>query len=90
LGSANGLFTTARSFGQAIGAALAAALLNHQLREFGALHVLRELADSATSSHALAAYVEAQTFAFRAGAAFGLVGAVVSALRGPDVATRSK
>jgi len=40
LGGANGFFTTARNFGQAIGAALAAAILGHGLGPSGAAEVL--------------------------------------------------
>ncbi|MCE9547715.1 MAG: MFS transporter [Planctomycetia bacterium] len=84
LGAANGFFTTARSFGQAIGAALAASLLGHGLQALGALHVLTERPGTAIGSHTLDIYLQAQTFAFCTGAALGLVGAVLSALRGKE------
>jgi EmrB/QacA subfamily drug resistance transporter len=84
LGAANGFFTTARNFGQALGAALAAALLGHGLGPSGAAEVLAQAPGAAAQGPSLDAYVQAQAFAFRVGAALGLVGAVISALRGSD------
>ena len=85
LGSANGFFTTARSFGQALGAALAAAMLGQGLGASGAVEVLSQAPGAAAGNPTLNAYVQAQAFAFRVGAALGLVGAVISALRGSEV-----
>jgi hypothetical protein len=85
LGAANDFFTTARNFGQAIGAALAAALLGHGLGPAGAAEVLARAPAAVASDPSLDAYVQAQAFALRTSAALGLVGAVVSALRGSEV-----
>ena len=90
LGSANGFFTTSRNFGQAIGAALAATILGEGMRLAGAPNVLAMTHDAAAGTPFLEAYVHAQSFAFRIGAALGLVGAMISALRGSDVATSGK
>jgi sugar phosphate permease len=84
LGGANGFFTTARNFGQAIGAALAAAILGQGLGPSGAAEVLAWAPGAMAGGPALDAYVQAQAFAFRVGAALGLVGAVISALRGSE------
>lgn len=84
LGAANGFFTTARSFGQAIGAALAATLLDQGLRASGAMQLLSESPDAVVAGTALDAYVQSQAFAFRIGAALGLVGALISVMRGKD------
>jgi len=85
LGGANGFFTTARNFGQAIGAALAAAILGLGLGPSGASEILARTHDALTGGPSLDAYVQAQAFAFRVGASLGLVGAVISALRGSEV-----
>lgn len=84
LGGANGFFTTARNFGQAIGAALAAAILDHGLGASGAAEVVARAPDAVIGGPSLDAYVEAQAFAFRVGGTLGLVGAVISALRGRE------
>jgi Na+/melibiose symporter-like transporter len=86
LGGANGFFTAAKYFGQAIGAALAAAVLGHGLGPTGAAEVLAPSASAGGASLGayLGAYVQAQAFAFRVGAALGLVGVVISALRGSE------
>lgn len=84
LGAANGFFTTARSFGQAIGAALAATLLDQGLRAAGAIQVLAMSPDSVVSSSVLDTYVGSQRFAFQIGAGLGLVGVVISVMRGKD------
>lgn len=84
LGAANGFFTTARNFGQAIGAALAAAILGHGLGPSGAAEVLAQTPDAVARGPSRDAYVQAQAFAFRVGAGLGLVGAVISALRGSN------
>jgi len=85
LGGANGFFTTARNFGQAIGAALAAAILGHGLGPSGAAETLARARDALAGGPSLDAYVQAQAFAFRVGASLGLVGAVISALRGSEI-----
>jgi EmrB/QacA subfamily drug resistance transporter len=87
LGGANGFFTTARNFGQAIGAALAAAILGQGLGPSGAAEVLALVPGAIASGSSLDAYVQAQAFAFRVGAGLGLVGAVISALRGSESAS---
>jgi EmrB/QacA subfamily drug resistance transporter len=88
LGSANGFFTTARNFGQALGAALAAALLTAGLGPHGAVQAL------AGSTHLDPAlrelYVHAQQHAFRIGAVFGLVGIFFSVFRGPPAPFAAK
>ena len=73
-------FSTARNFGQAIGAAIAATLVSHGL---GPEELGKGLAGLAGPG--LDAYVAAQRSAFRLAAALGLVGAGISALRGPEV-----
>jgi EmrB/QacA subfamily drug resistance transporter len=85
LGGANGFFTTSRNFGQAIGAALAAAILGQGLGPSGAAEMLASARDALPGGSALEAYVHAQAFAFRVGASLGLVGAVISALRGSEL-----
>jgi EmrB/QacA subfamily drug resistance transporter len=85
LGGANGFFTTARNFGQAIGAALAAAILGHGLGPSGAAEVLAQAPDALAGRPSLDAYVHAQALAFQVGGALGLAGAVISALRGSEL-----
>jgi EmrB/QacA subfamily drug resistance transporter len=85
LGGANGFFTTAKNFGQAMGAALAAAVLGHGLGPSGAAEVLAQAPSASAGGASLGAYVQAQAFTFRVGAALGLVGAVISALRGSEI-----
>ncbi|HVE15677.1 MAG TPA: MFS transporter [Chthoniobacterales bacterium] len=81
LGSANGFFTTARNFGQALGAALAAALLTAGLGPHGAMQALTGGGHLDPSLREL--YVHAQQHAFQIGTAFGLVGILLSVFRGP-------
>jgi MFS family permease len=81
LGSANGFFTTARNFGQALGAALAAALLTAGLGPRGAMQALTGGGHLDSALREL--YVHAQQHAFQIGAAFGLVGILLSVFRGP-------
>jgi hypothetical protein len=81
----NVFFTTARNFGQAIGAALAATILGQGLGPSGAAEVLAWAPGAMASGPSLDAYVQAQAFAFRVGAALGLVGAVISVLRGSEI-----
>src|SRR4030095_7291999 len=69
LGGANGFFTTARNFGQAIGAALAAAILGHGLGPSGAAEVLAWAPGAMAGGPSLDTYLQAQAFAFRVGAA---------------------
>ena len=88
LSAANGFFTMARNFGQAIGVALAAAFLDHGLRR-GGMHGLERGAESLVSGSTLNGYVEAQALAYRVAAGLGLLGAVISALRGAEVSAAS-
>ena len=85
LGAANGFFTTSRNFGQAIGAALAAAILGQGLGPSGAAEMMARARDVLAVAPSFDAYVQAQAFAFRVGASLGLVGAVISALRGGEI-----
>ena len=85
LGQANGFFVTARSFGQAIGAALAAAILDQGLGASGAAGALAHARDALAGGPSIDAYVQAQAFAFRVGAALGMVGVVISAMRGGEI-----
>jgi EmrB/QacA subfamily drug resistance transporter len=84
LGVANGFLATARNFGQAIGAAVAATLLARGLGPAGSVEALAGPAGVRLGGPHLENYLAAQQFAFRLAAVFGLVGAVVSALRGAE------
>ena len=84
LGVANGFLSTARNFGQAIGAALAATFLAEGLGAAGS-GALAGRVGAQLGGHHLAAFLAAQQFAFRLAAALGLVGAVISVLRGAEV-----
>ncbi|MBX9582288.1 MAG: MFS transporter [Gemmataceae bacterium] len=84
LGVANGFLATARNFGQAIGAAVAATLLAQGLGAAGSVEALAGPAGARLGGPHLENYLAAQQFAFRLAAAIGLVGAVVSALRGAE------
>jgi EmrB/QacA subfamily drug resistance transporter len=83
LGAASGFFTMARNFGQAIGVSLAAAILSHGLHS-GGVAGLAPGSGAVADGPYLTAYVESQAMAYRVAAALGLVGALLSALRGPD------
>jgi EmrB/QacA subfamily drug resistance transporter len=85
LSVANGFFSTARNFGQAIGAALAATLLARGLGPAGSGEALAGPVGAQLGGHHLEAFLAAQQFAFRLAAALGLVGAVISVLRGAEV-----
>src|SRR5262245_12559681 len=85
LSVANGFLSTARNFGQAIGAALAATLLAQGLGSAGSGEALAEPVGAKLGGHHLQAFVTAQQFAFRLAAALGLVGALISVLRGAEV-----
>jgi EmrB/QacA subfamily drug resistance transporter len=85
LGAANGFFVTARNFGQAIGAALAAAILDYGLGASGTAGTLANARDAFAGGVSLDAYAQAQAIAFRVGAALGMVGVVISALRGSEI-----
>lgn len=82
LSVANGFLSTARNFGQAIGAALAATLLARALGAAGAEGALGGAVGARLAGAHLDAFVEAQRFAFQLAALLGLVGAAISALRG--------
>lgn len=84
LGVANGVFSTARNFGQAVGAAVAATLLAHGLGPGVSGEVLAGPVGERLAGPHLEDFVSAQRFAFRLAAAVALAGAVVSALRGPE------
>jgi EmrB/QacA subfamily drug resistance transporter len=85
LSVANGFLSTARNFGQAIGAALAATLLAQGLGPAGSGEALAGPVGAQLGGYHLEAFLAAQQFAFRLAAALGLVGAVISALRGVEV-----
>ena len=83
LGEANGFFVTARNFGQAIGAALAAAILDQGLVTSGTADVLATGPRCIGGSIIPDAYVQAQAFAFGSAPPWGLWG-YISALRGGE------
>ena len=85
LGVANGFLSTARNFGQALGAALAATFLAEGLRAAGAGEALAGPVGARLGGPHLGAFLAAQQCAFRLAAALGLVGAVISGLRGVEV-----
>jgi EmrB/QacA subfamily drug resistance transporter len=85
LSVANGFFSTARNFGQALGAALAATLLARGLGPAGSGEALAGPAGAPLGGRHLEAFLAAQQFAFRLAAALGLVGALISVLRGAEV-----
>ena len=89
LGVANGFLSTARNFGQALGAALAATFLAEGLGAAGAGEALAGPVGARLGGHHLGAFLAAQQFAFRLAAALGLVGAVISVLRGVEVPVAS-
>ena len=73
-----------RHFGQAIGASLAAEILAEGL---GSPQAFRTLADSIgtkAADHLFAAYIVGQSNAFKVAATLGILGAIISAQRGPD------
>jgi len=84
LSVANGCFATARNFGQAIGASIAAEILAGGLGARGAVEVLGGAPGAAIHAAYLGPYVRAQSVAFAVAAGLGLAGAVISALRGAD------
>ncbi|WP_198537968.1 MFS transporter [Vulcanococcus limneticus] len=85
LSVANGFLSMARNFGQAIGAALAATLLAHGLGVAGADGALAGAVGARLSGQPLDAFLGAQQLAYRLAAAMGLVGAVVSVVRGAEL-----
>lgn len=85
LGSANGFFTTARNFGQAIGVSIAAALLVAGMANTGAEGLLSQTRPEQLDPTLLGIYASAQDTAFRVTAAFALAGAIFSALRGSPI-----
>jgi EmrB/QacA subfamily drug resistance transporter len=89
LGAANGFFTTARNFGQAIGAALAGTLLGQGMEAAGFKSTLVPDPASLVGTGWVDNYLQSQAFAFRVGATLGLLGAVISALRGSEVQAAS-
>jgi EmrB/QacA subfamily drug resistance transporter len=85
LSVANGFLSTARNFGQAIGAALAATLLAQGLGPAGSGEALAGPVGAQLRGPHLEAFLAAQQFAFRLAVALGLIGAVISVLRGAEV-----
>jgi hypothetical protein len=85
LSVANGFLSTARNFGQAIGAALAATLLAQGLGPAGSGEAFAGPVGAPLRGQHLEAFLAAQQFAFRLAAALGLIGAVISVLRGAEV-----
>jgi EmrB/QacA subfamily drug resistance transporter len=85
LGAANGFFTMARTFGQAIGVAVAATILAAGLGPTGDRAPAARAHDAVAEAAFQDAFVQAQALAYRVAAALGLVGAVISALRGGEV-----
>lgn len=85
LSVANGFLSTARNFGQAIGAALAATLLARGLGPAGSGEALAGPVGAQLHGPHLEAFLAAQQFALRLAAALGLIGAVISVLRGAEV-----
>lgn len=84
LSVANGFLSTSRNFGQAIGTALAAALLAHGLGAAGADAALAGEVGARLGGAELEAFLGAQQLAFRLAAALGLVGALISVTRGAE------
>jgi EmrB/QacA subfamily drug resistance transporter len=85
LGVANGFLSTARNFGQAMGAALAATFLAEGLGAAGSGEALAGPVGARLDGEHLDAFLTAQQFAFRLAAGLGLAGAVISVLRGAEV-----
>ncbi len=85
LGSANGFFTMSRNFGQALGVSLAAAILGASVAGTGAGKLLAGVHPEHARETVFAIYTSGQIVAFHVAAAIGLVGAVVSAFRGPPI-----
>lgn len=85
LGSANGFFTMARNFGQALGVSLAAAFLGAGVAGTGAGKLLSGYHPVHAQEALFSIYTSAQGTAFQVAAAIGLAGAIVSAFRGPPI-----
>lgn len=81
LGSANGLFTTVRNFGQALGTVLASGLLGQGLKSVGMVASLGRDPGALDEVQYLSAFVQSQAHAFRVAALLALVGAGISVLR---------
>jgi len=84
----NGFLSTSRNFGQALGASLAGSILSIGLGSGGA-QVLAGRPGSVVTGTPLIHYMTAQHHAFQLAAALGLVGAVVSLLRGRESPQRN-
>jgi len=82
LGVGNGFLATSRNFGQAIGAAIAATLLAKGLGDIGAQEALSGPTGTRLDGPHLKTFLNSQSFAFRLAASMGLIGAVISWLRG--------
>ncbi|GAT34445.1 drug resistance transporter, EmrB/QacA subfamily [Terrimicrobium sacchariphilum] len=85
LGSANGFFAMARNFGQALGVSLAAAILGATVAGTGAGKLLAGYHPEHAREAVFAIYTSGQSAAFHLAAMIGLVGAIVSAFRGPPI-----
>jgi len=84
LGVANGFFTTARNFGQAIGASLAAEILAQGLGPPEAFRTLVASIGTKAADVFFGPYLIGQSNAFEVAATLGFLGAIISAQRGPD------
>jgi len=84
LGVANGFFTTARNFGQAIGASLAAEILAQGLGSPEAFRTLVASIGTKAADVFFGPYLIGQSNAFEVAATLGFLGAIISAQRGPD------
>lgn len=87
LGSANGFFAMSRNFGQALGVSLAAAILGAGVAGTGAGKLLAGYHPEHAQEALFSIYTSAQGTAFHVAAVIGLLGAVVSAFRGPPIMT---
>jgi len=87
LGSANGFFTTSRNFGQALGVAIAATAVGTAIAQAGAGDLLARVQSTFSETHGPAAFSQGQAIALRLTAAIGLIGAAISAFRGPPINT---
>ncbi|MGB5136483.1 MAG: hypothetical protein WBN89_15065 [Prochlorococcaceae cyanobacterium] len=86
LSVAIGFLSMARNFGQAIGAGLASTLHAQGLGAVGAEAALAGAVGARLAGPELDAFLGAQQLAYRLAAALGLVGALISATRGVEVA----
>jgi len=85
LGSANGFFTTSRNFGQALGVAVASTVVGTLMLQAGAGDLLAQLHPDIDDTLGRETFTHGQSIAFRITASIGLVGAILSAFRGPPI-----